>query len=151
MLITVNLQNKDEYIYKTFKRMWNEYKIECQICFDLIENDGVIAVTEYRTLNLEKMFHQSCLKRWQRERNRDPFNRNVKFWFDFPPKSLEQCSALLEHMKGFIGDQQPDKDYADEYNRIVKEDSVIDIELDFEKLLSYTRPSTRKLGNCKRF
>lgn len=118
--------------------MWSEYKIECQICFDRIENDGVIAVTEYRTLNLEKMFHQSCLKRWQREHNRDPFNRNVKYWFDFPPKSLEQCSALLEHMKGFIGDQRPDKDYAEEYNRIVKEDSVIDIELDFEKLLSYT-------------
>jgi hypothetical protein len=136
MLITLHLKDKTYYLYKKFKTMWNDCVVECQICFDRIENDGVIAVTDYKTLNIEKMFHASCIQRWRNENARDPFNRNVKFWFNFPPKCLEECAALLERIKGFIGDETADKCYAAEYSRVQSEEEI-DIDVDFESLLSY--------------
>ncbi|AAZ38283.1 ORF-117 [Agrotis segetum nucleopolyhedrovirus A] len=119
-----------------FKQMWPKCMVECQICFGRICNDGVVAVSEYKTLNLEKMFHNTCLRRWQRENTRDPFNRNVKFYFSFPPKSESECSALLDQMTGFIGDEPADREYAAEYQRANRE-PVLDFELDFGSLLLY--------------
>lgn len=119
-----------------FNDLWKRSVVECQICFERILDDGVVAVTEYRTLNLEKMFHASCLQRWKRERSRDPFNRNVKFYFNFPPRNEHECASLLEHMTGFIGDEPVDKFYASEFRR-VNEANVIDVELDFGDLLKY--------------
>ncbi len=139
MLLTVNLLNKDEYVYKTFKKMWSEYIVECQICFDRIYQDGVIAVTQNKKLNLEKMFHSACIKRWLSMHNRDPFNREVRYWFDFPPKNSTQCTDLLNLIDGFIGEQQADKVFGDEYQRLVIDESVIDINIDLEGLLKYKR------------
>ncbi|QEI03594.1 hypothetical protein [Rachiplusia nu nucleopolyhedrovirus] len=137
MLLTVNLLNKDEFVFKTFKRMWSEYVIECQICFDRIICDGVIGVTNNKKLNLEKMFHAACIKRWLSMHNRDPFNRDVRYWFDFPPKSFNQCSDLMALIDGFIGEHQADKAFGEEFRRLTFEESFIDIELDFEDLLKY--------------
>ncbi|AIE47865.1 ac53-like protein [Peridroma alphabaculovirus] len=136
MLITINVQDRKGYLYRRFHALWAQCTVECQICFEVIANDGVVAVTEYKTLNLEKMFHAACLQRWQRERARDPFNRNVKFYFNFPPKSVDECSALLDQTTGFIGDEAADKRYATEYRR-VHEESTLDVDLDFSRLLSY--------------
>ncbi|ABM45819.1 unknown protein [Spodoptera frugiperda multiple nucleopolyhedrovirus] len=136
MLITINLKDKKSHLFRMFNELWKRSVVECQICFERINNDGVVAVTEYKTLNLEKMFHASCLQRWKRERNRDPFNRNVKFYFNFPPKTLDECSSLLDNMTGFIGEQDVDRFYADEFNR-VNEHHVLDMELDFDNLLRY--------------
>ncbi|AYN45057.1 se97 [Alphabaculovirus alterspexiguae] len=137
MLITINLQDKKGYLYRLFRDLWTECAIECQICFDCIIDDGVVAITEYGTLNLEKMFHAKCLQRWQRERNRDPFNRNVKFYFNFPPKSEEECASLLDQMRGFIGEETADKRYADEFRR-VNDERLLDVDLDFSRLLTYS-------------
>ncbi|AIZ48672.1 asb115 [Agrotis segetum nucleopolyhedrovirus B] len=136
MLITINLKDKKSYLYRMFNRLWSQSFVQCQICLDRIINGGVVAVTEYKTLNLEKMFHAACLQRWQREHTRDPFNRNVKFYFNFPPKSEDECSALLDQMTGFIGDQPVDKQYASEYKR-VNDENIIDVDLDFSQLLKY--------------
>lgn len=136
MLITINVQNKHGYLYRSFNKLWTECTVECQICFDRIGADGVVAVTDYKTLNLEKMFHADCLRRWQRERSRDPFNRNVKFYFNFPPKTEDECASLLAQMTGFIGDEPADKQYASEFKRVSAEDAL-DVDLDFAKLLQY--------------
>lgn len=119
-----------------FNKLWPQCFVECQICFERIKNDGVVAVTEYKTLNLEKMFHASCLQRWQREHARDPFNRNVKFYFNFPPKSKDECLALLDQMTGFIGDEPVDRNYASEFQRVDRE-HILDVDLDFCRLLQY--------------
>jgi hypothetical protein len=119
-----------------FNDLWRQSVVECQICFERIARDGLVAVTEYKTLNLEKMFHASCLQRWKRERNRDPFNRNVKFYFNFPPRNEDECASLLEHMTGFIGDQPIDIFYSQEFQRVNSE-RVLDVELDFSNLLKY--------------
>jgi hypothetical protein len=136
MLITLHVQDKKGYLYRMFNKLWSECSIECQICYDKICNDGVVAITDYRTLNLEKMFHSACIQRWQRERARDPFNRNVKFYFNFPPKSEDECSSLLDQTVGFIGDQDADKLFANEYRR-VNDEPVLDMELDLFSLLQY--------------
>ncbi|ACI47481.1 ORF110 [Spodoptera eridania nucleopolyhedrovirus] len=136
MLITINLQDKKSYLFRMFNDLWRQSVVECQICFERIARDGLVAVTEYKTLNLEKMFHASCLQRWKRERSRDPFNRNVKFYFNFPPRNEDECASLLEHMTGFIGDQPVDIFYSQEFQRVNSE-RVLDVELDFSNLLKY--------------
>ncbi|AKR17293.1 hypothetical protein [Urbanus proteus nucleopolyhedrovirus] len=136
MLITINVTDKENYLFRLFQKLWAQSNVECQICLDRISNDGVVAVTDYYTLNLEKMFHASCLKRWKQSNTKDPFNRNVKFYFNFPPQHYEECVSLLNIIKGFIGDQHVDKLYASEYERVHNE-PVLDCELDFAKLLSY--------------
>ncbi|AAR28824.1 ORF60 [Leucania separata nucleopolyhedrovirus] len=136
MLITIDVNDKDSYVFKLFKRLWNSCEVECQICFDRILDEGVIAVTDRAALNIEKMFHSHCLERWRRENRRDPFNRNVKMWFNFPPKTLQETRHLLEEMSGgFIGDQTADKLFANEYER-VHNARHLDMEIDFEKLLN---------------
>jgi Baculovirus U-box/Ring-like domain len=138
MLVTVNVQDKSAYLYRMFKEVWTKCAVECQICFDRIGDDGLVAVTDYKTLNVEKMFHEACLRRWQRERSRDPFNRNVKFYFNFPPKNEGECKSLLAQMTGFIGDDQADKRYSNEYTRVSADDMpMIDVELDLLSLLRY--------------
>nr|QGX02382.1 maco-A 137 [Mamestra configurata nucleopolyhedrovirus A] len=136
MLITLHVQDKKGYLYRLFNKLWSECTIECGICFDRIIDDGVVAVTDYKTLNIEKMFHSGCLRRWQRERNRDPFNRNVKYYFNFPPKSENECASLLDQTIGFIGDEHADRLYGDEYRR-VHDANELDLELDFSSLLRY--------------
>lgn len=117
--------------------MWLDHAVECQICFDKINNDGVIGVTHNKKLNLEKMFHASCITRWLSMHNRDPFNREVRYWFDFPPKNQTQFTDLLMLVDGFIGEQQADKAFGEEYQRLIVDENVIDIELDMERLLKY--------------
>ncbi|AWW14410.1 hypothetical protein KM620_gp050 [Hyposidra talaca nucleopolyhedrovirus] len=139
MLITINLQDKKAYLYRLFHRLWTECHVECQICFDKITDDGVIIVSDHATLNLEKMFHVNCLQRWYETTNnraRDPFNRPIKYKFNFPPKSMTECSALLDCVKGFIGEQQNDQKFGIEFER-VQTLELIDIELDFASLLTY--------------
>ncbi|AKN80637.1 hypothetical protein [Perigonia lusca single nucleopolyhedrovirus] len=141
MLLTIDLLNKKEYLYRLFRKMWKEYTVECQICFDRIHDDGVVIVSEYGTLNLEKMFHISCWDRWYvstsgGRRQRDPFNRPIKFKFNFPPKTFEECSFMLDQIKGFIGDESVDKNFSLEYQR-AQEESVVDIEIDLNNLLKF--------------
>nr|WUR10798.1 ac53 [Calliteara abietis nucleopolyhedrovirus] len=139
MLVTVNLQDKTLYLYRRFYLLWSNVTVECQICFDKITTDGVIIVSEHATLNLEKMFHAKCLNKWNattQNKQRDPFNRQIKFKFNFPPKSLEECSIMLEHTRGFIGEEPADKQYSLEYNRVQNE-PTLDIELDLDSLLAY--------------
>lgn len=136
MLITVVANDKAQHMYKSFKQIWSECTVECQICFDRIHDEGVVAVTQCCTINIEKMFHAECLKRWHRENNRDPFNRNVRYWYTFPPRSLVECASLLEKIKNFIGDQEADKKFHDEYNRL-QNAKYLDIDLNFDKLLRY--------------
>jgi Baculovirus U-box/Ring-like domain len=134
MLLTLRLNDKEDYLYRLFKALWKEYTIECKICFDNIDNDGIVAITDYHTINLEKMFHSDCLKRWQRERTHDPFNRNVKFYFTFPPQNKEECLALLKTINDFIGDDDVDQRFRDEYKRVYEE-PILDIEIDLLEML----------------
>ncbi|QHB21688.1 ac53 [Artaxa digramma nucleopolyhedrovirus] len=139
MLITINLHDKQAYLYRMFNDLWSGCVIECRICFERITDDGVIVVSDHATLNLEKMFHVDCLNRWYAStanKHRDPFNRCIKYKFNFPPKSLEECSAMLNQIKGFIGDERADKQYAVEFER-VQNVEALDVELDFDKLLTY--------------
>ncbi|AUV65383.1 hypothetical protein [Alphabaculovirus myunipunctae] len=135
MLITVHIQDKSAYTYRMFKDLWSKCTVECQICFDRITNDGLVAITDYKTLNIDKMFHSACLRRWQRERTTDPFNRKVKFYFNFPPKDVDECESLLAQMKGFIGDEDVDRRFAVEYERINA--AELDVEIDLDGLLCY--------------
>ncbi|QYC92758.1 AC53 [Trabala vishnou gigantina nucleopolyhedrovirus] len=140
MLITINLQDKKAYLYRLFQDLWTQSTVECQICFDKIVERGIVIVSEHATLNLEKMFHGECFARWYStatNKHRDPFNRPIKYKFNFPPTSMEECSFMLDQIRGFIGEEQTDKQYSMEYNRVLVENSVMDIELDFNKLLSY--------------
>ncbi|AIU41277.1 ac53 [Sucra jujuba nucleopolyhedrovirus] len=140
MLITINLQDKKAYLYRLFQTMWSECVVECQICFDRIGDDGIIIVSEHATLNLEKMFHVDCLQKWYattQNRTRDPFNRTIKYKFHFPPKSLDECCAMLDRIKGFIGENSTDQMFSIEYDRINSEDNL-DIELQFDGLLRYS-------------
>lgn len=137
MLITISLADKDAYLFKLFKELWQRSEVECGICTDRIgEREGVIAVTEQAKLNIEKMFHAHCLNRWRQEHRRDPFNRNVKMWFNFPPRTLREARELLNCVNGFIGDQDADRLFAEEYDR-AHSNSHIDMELDFASLLNY--------------
>ncbi|AKC91727.1 ac53 [Lambdina fiscellaria nucleopolyhedrovirus] len=138
MLITVNVHDKKSYLFQTFKRLWKQHRVECKICLDVIVNDGVIVVTEHATLNLDKMFHGSCLNKWYATggRFRDPFNRAVKYKFNFPPKTLDECGVMLDQITGFIGDEAPDKAFALQYKK-VHEQQLMDVDLDFEKMLTY--------------
>ncbi|ABY65767.1 hypothetical protein [Orgyia leucostigma nucleopolyhedrovirus] len=138
MLITINLQDKKTYLYRLFHQQWSSVTVECQICFDKISDDGLVIVSDHATLNLEKMFHIACFSRWYataRNKQRDPFNRPIKYKFNFPPKSLDECSLLLDHIKGFIGEENADKQYSKMYDRVNNE-ALLDIEIDFGKLLS---------------
>lgn len=146
MLVTLEIDDRNAYMFKLFKSTWNRFLVECQICFDRIhEGEGVIAVTDYATLNVEKMFHDRCLTRWRSENRRDPFNRNVRMWFNFPPRDVAETKALLQNIKGFIGDEHVDRSFADEYERIMVGDAggggggdgvrKIDFDVDFESLL----------------
>nr|AJR20328.1 orf-52 protein [Lymantria dispar multiple nucleopolyhedrovirus] len=142
MLLTLRAgRDKREYLFRTFNRLWRRVSVECCICFDRIGDDGLIIVSEHATLNLEKMFHVACFERWalssaSANGRRDPFNRNVKYKFNFPPKTKRECASLLEQIRGFIGEQSVDRLYSDEYQRIMGEDRL-DLEVDFEKLLRY--------------
>ncbi|QWO71573.1 AC53-like protein [Orgyia pseudotsugata single capsid nuclopolyhedrovirus] len=138
MLITINLKDKKVYLYRLFHQLWADATVECQICFDRIADDGVVVVSDHATLNLEKMFHMRCFDRWKasaRNKQRDPFNRPIKYQFNFPPKSFEECSFMLDRIKGFIGEEKADKQYSQEYERVQSE-NVLDIEVDFNKLLA---------------
>ncbi|ADB84385.1 hypothetical protein [Apocheima cinerarium nucleopolyhedrovirus] len=131
--------DKKAYMYRLFKEMWQSIEVTCPICYDKIENDGIVIVSEHATLNLEKMFHKSCLAKWYastHNKQRDPFNRVIKYKFHFPPKTFEECSCMLDQIKGFIGDERADKVYKIEYER-VNQQKELDIELDFDKLLKY--------------
>ncbi|ACO53490.1 DUF855 [Euproctis pseudoconspersa nucleopolyhedrovirus] len=139
MLITINMHDKQAYLYRLFNDLWPEFVVECRICFDRITDDGVVVVSDHATLNLEKMFHVDCLNKWYastKNKNLDPFNRRIKYKFNFPPKSLEECCAMLNQIKGFIGDEQVDRNYATEFER-VQTVKALDVEIDFEKLLTY--------------
>lgn len=140
MLLTVKLSDKKAYIYKLFKELWKNTCVECQICFELIKDDGVIVVSSHQTLNLEKMFHSACLARWwtTTSTRRDPFNRQVKSTFNFPPKTLDECCALLNSVKGFIGEERADIMYSREFKRVHAQ-NLLDIEVNFESLLRYKR------------
>ncbi|ACF05336.1 hypothetical protein [Adoxophyes orana nucleopolyhedrovirus] len=137
MLVIVSLNDKTEYLYRSFKQMWKNSFIECHICYDKINNDGIVAITDNGNINLEKMFHNDCIKRWRQSNSRDPFNRNVKFWFQFPPQTLMDCKNLIDQINKFIGDHDADKKFAQEFER-VNNNFVLDIELDFEKMMRYT-------------
>ncbi|AGR56793.1 ubiquitin ligase [Hemileuca sp. nucleopolyhedrovirus] len=139
MLITINLQNKNAYLYRLFIELWKKSTVECQICFDRIIDDGIIIISEHATLNIEKMFHVTCFRKWYSStsnKQRDPFNRPIKYKFNFPPKSFEECSAMLDKIKGFIGEEKTDKQYSFEYKR-AHDQNVLDVELNFDRLLSY--------------
>nr|AGS47895.1 putative 17.0 kDa protein [Ectropis obliqua nucleopolyhedrovirus] len=85
------------------------------------------------------MFHAHCFGKWHSSTNnkqRDPFNRLIKYKFNFPPKSSEECSMMLSQIKGFIGDEKADQQFCQEYNRVYDETNL-DIELDFTRLLSH--------------
>ncbi|ANF29735.1 ORF-87 [Catopsilia pomona nucleopolyhedrovirus] len=134
MLLTVCLKDKNYYMFKLFKEYWPTCTTECQICLDKIDdNDGIVAMPDTGMLNLEKMFHSKCIEQWRRERNRDPFNRIIKYYFNFPPKTLDECEIMLRETKGFIGDQEIDRVYNSVYRR-VKEEDALDIELNFKQI-----------------
>ncbi|AXS67703.1 ac53-like protein [Cryptophlebia peltastica nucleopolyhedrovirus] len=136
MLLIINLQDKSDFLFRSFIKLWKDTFVECQICYEKIENDGEVAITDNGSINLEKMFHSKCITRWRLENTRDPFNRNVKFWFNFPPKNQAECSALVNQIKKFIGDNETDKKYGAEFKR-VNEESCIDVDIDFTNLLHY--------------
>ncbi|ABF47372.1 ac53-like protein [Clanis bilineata nucleopolyhedrovirus] len=136
MLVTVDISNKNAYLFRLFNNLWKSCSVECQICFDRIIDDGLVIVSDYGTLNLEKMFHSSCWDRWFRveKRGRDPFNRPIKYKFNFPPKSLNECEFMLKQIKGFIGEEDADKLFANEFDRVIHQ-RTLDVELDFARLL----------------
>nr|ANS70936.1 ac53-like protein [Lymantria dispar multiple nucleopolyhedrovirus] len=142
MLLTLDLhKKKDEHLFRLFAQLWKEAHVECSICFDRIGDDGLVIVSDHATLNLEKMFHVGCFERWtstaaSARGRRDPFNRNVKFKFNFPPKTMTECASLLREIRGFIGEESVDKVYSFEYERIHNE-KRLDLELDLMKLLKY--------------
>lgn len=138
MLITIHLQDKKAYLYRLFRSLWKQAFVECGICLERVHDDGVVIVSDYATLNLEKMFHAACLKKWWKQsgKYKDPFNRTVKYTFNFPPKSFEECSSMLDIIKGFIGDENTDKLYSIEYQR-VKDQNSIDVYFDLDDLFNY--------------
>ncbi|AVA31181.1 ac53 [Oxyplax ochracea nucleopolyhedrovirus] len=132
MLLTVCLKDKDYYMFQLFKEYWPTCKAECRICFDTIDGDsGVVGLPDTGMLNLEKMFHSNCIEQWRAQRNRDPFNRVIKYYLNFPPQTLDECKTLLRHTKGFIGEHEIDKTYKSIYQRIRNEDAL-DVKLDFK-------------------
>lgn len=131
MFCTFCLKDRNYYMFKLFKDYWPTCTTECQICLEKIDdNGGIVAMPDTGMLNLEKMFHEQCIQRWRREHTRDPFNRVIKYYFNFPPKTLEECNAMLRETKGFIGDHEIDRVYKRVYQRVTQEDAL-DIELDF--------------------
>jgi hypothetical protein len=101
---------------------------------DVIHDDGVVGMPDTGFLNLEKMFHSECIERWRRERNRDPFSRTIRYYFNFPPKTLNECENMLKKIKGFIGNHEIDRVYNEVYER-VKTEEILDIELNFRKFI----------------
>lgn len=137
MLLTVCLKDKTYYMFRLFKDYWPTCTTECQICLERITDDGddgIVALPDTGMLNLEKMFHNECIQRWRRERNRDPFNRTIKYYFNFPPKTLDECATMLREARGFIGDQTIDRVYRSVYERVTEQDAL-DIEVDFKRYL----------------
>lgn len=134
MLLFVCLKDKNFYMFKLFKEFWSTCTTECQICLEAIIDDGIVGMPDTGLLNLEKMFHSQCIERWRRERNRDPFNRIIRYYFHFPPKTLDECNIMLNEIKGFIGDHDIDRVYNEVYKR-VKTEEVLDIELNFKKFI----------------
>ncbi|AKN81059.1 hypothetical protein [Lonomia obliqua multiple nucleopolyhedrovirus] len=140
MLLTVCLKDKNYYMYKLFKDYWPTCKTECQICLETIDSaGGIVALPDTGMLNLEKMFHVHCIERWRLERNRDPFNRVIKYYFNFPPKTQHECNVMLNETKGFIGDHEIDRVYKNVYHRVKHEDAL-DIEINFKKFIKPTIP-----------
>lgn len=135
LLLTLHLADKSFHMFESFKKYWSLYKTECQICLEPIEStSGIVGLPDTGMLNLEKMFHAECIQRWRREHTRDPFNRHIKYYFTFPPPTVDECKNILKEIKGFIGDQEIDRVYSALYQRITNE-QFLDIELDFRKFL----------------
>ncbi|AAK85611.1 hypothetical protein [Epiphyas postvittana nucleopolyhedrovirus] len=137
MLLTVHLKDKEYYMYKLFKEIWPTCTTECRICLETLDtNGGVVGMPDNGMLNLDKMFHATCIERWKRERNRDPFNRVIKHYFAFPPPTLHECKMLLELTRGFIGDDDIDRVYKSVHNRVTSEDAI-DVELNFARFFKH--------------
>ncbi|AKR14179.1 baculovirus RING-like protein [Dasychira pudibunda nucleopolyhedrovirus] len=133
MLLTVYLKDKQYYLFKLFREIWPSCTTECRICLETLGAEGgVVGVPDSGLLNLDKMFHAECIERWKRGRNRDPFNRAIKYYFAFPPPTLHECKALLEHTRGFIGDDEMDRVYSLVHQRVTTEDAL-DVELNFAR------------------
>ncbi|QDL57053.1 hypothetical protein QKQ66_gp107 [Dione juno nucleopolyhedrovirus] len=137
MLLTVYLKDKQYYLFKMFKEIWSTCTTECRICLETLGGEGgVVGVPDNGLLNLDKMFHAECIERWKRGHNRDPFNRAIKYYFAFPPPTLHECKALLEHTRGFIGDDKMDRVYKTVHSRVTTEDAL-DVELNFARFFRH--------------
>lgn len=137
MLLTVYLKDKQYYLFKLFKEIWPLCTTECRICLEQLSVEGgVVGIPDNGMLNLDKMFHGKCIERWKTGRNRDPFNRAIKYYFTFPPPTLQECKALLEHTRGFIGDDEIDSVYKKVYQRVLTEDAL-DVELNFARFFKH--------------
>ena len=143
MLITVHLKNRHYYMYKLFKEIWPTCTTECRICLETLGLDGgVVGIPDNGMLNLDKMFHAECIERWKRGHNRDPFNRAIKYYFAFPPPTLHECKTLLEHTRGFIGDDEIDRVYKTVHQRVTTEDAL-DVELNFASYFKHGARAVR--------
>lgn len=137
MLLTVYLKDKQFYLFRLFKEIWPSCSAECSICLEALGAEGgVVGVPDNGLLNLDKMFHAECIERWKRERNRDPFNRAIRYYFAFPPPTLRECKALLELTRGFIGDDETDRVYKLVLERVTAEDAL-DVELNFARFFKH--------------
>ncbi|AAP29834.1 unknown [Choristoneura fumiferana multiple nucleopolyhedrovirus] len=143
MLLTVHLKDKQYYLYKMFKEIWSSCTTECRICLETLGVEGgVVGVPDNGLLNLDKMFHAECIARWKNGYSRDPFNRAIRYYFAFPPPTVHECKTLLEHTRGFIGDDEMDRVYKVVYQRVTTE-NAIDVELDFAR---YFKHGARVVG-----
>lgn len=53
------LKDRNYYMFKLFKDYWLMCMIECQICFEKIDdNGGIVVMFDIGMLNLEKMFYE---------------------------------------------------------------------------------------------
>lgn len=137
MLLTVHLRDRQYYLFKMFKEIWPSCTAECRICLETLgEEGGVVGVPDNGLLNLDKMFHAECIDRWKRTRNRDPFNRIIKYYFVFPPTTLHDCRTLMENTRGFIGDDEVDCVYKNVHRRVTTEDAL-DVELNFARFFKH--------------
>ncbi|BBD51466.1 hypothetical protein [Samia ricini nucleopolyhedrovirus] len=137
MLLTVHLKDRQYYLFKLFWEIWPACAAECSICLDALgAAGGVVGLPDSGLLNLDKMFHAECIARWKREHARDPFNRAIRYYFAFPPPTLHECRALLQHTRGFIGDDDTDRRYAAVHRRVTTEDAL-DVELDFARFFKH--------------
>ncbi|UZE89771.1 U-box/RING-like domain protein [Parapoynx stagnalis nucleopolyhedrovirus] len=134
MLLSVCLKDRTSYMLRLFKDFWTSCTTECQICLEIINENGIVGMPDTGLLNLEKMFHVQCIERWRRERTRDPFNRVIRYYFPFPPRTLDECEIMLNEIKGFIGEHDIDRVYREVYRRVNTEE-VLDIELNFKKYI----------------